>query len=132
MSDESDMQGLSHKLVDFNSFGGSSAKKQAAQENSKNFRKHGQWCEAVDENTEDGEYIFVNLQENKESYTAYNGSNVWMTIYQENCLLDEIKRKGFDPAEQCSEETLLYQAVSGLHASVNIHVSHNYHDSDTD
>lgn len=45
--------------------------------------------------------------------------------------MEEIKRKGFDPTEQCSDETLLYQAVSGLHASVNIHISHNYHDSET-
>lgn len=94
-------------------------------------KKDWEWCETVDENTDDGEYIFVNLQDNKESYTAYNGSHVWQTIYSENCFLDRIYSEGLDPNEVCSEETLLYQVVSGLHTSVNMHVSNNYRGVDT-
>ena len=33
--------------------------------------------------------------------------------------------------ETCNEETLLYQAVSGLHASINMHIASNYFDSET-
>jgi hypothetical protein len=33
-----------------------------------------QWCEN-DEDNED--IIYVNLHENRESFTAYNGSNIW-------------------------------------------------------
>jgi hypothetical protein len=35
--------------------------------------------------------VFVNMLENRESYTAYNGSHVWKAIYQENCMLERIK-----------------------------------------
>jgi hypothetical protein len=48
-----------------------------------------QWCES-DENSKDDDIIYVNLQENRESYTAYNGSNIWNAIYEENCLFDRI------------------------------------------
>ena len=53
-------------------------------------RTKDQWCES-DENSKDDDIIFVNLQENRESYTAYNGSNIWNAIYQENCMLDRIQ-----------------------------------------
>jgi ERO1-like protein alpha len=72
------------------------------------------------------------LQENKESYTAYNGSNIWKAIYEENCMLDKISDQGHSltKLETCSEETLLYQTISGLHASVNMHVASRYFDAD--
>ena len=38
------------------------------------------------------------------------------------------KMKGVNPLYHCSDETLLYQAISGLHASVNMHVATNYID----
>ena len=44
-------------------------------------------------------------------------------------MLDRIQSSGSNPLnkiEQCSEVTLLYQVVSGLHASVNMHVTSNY------
>jgi ERO1-like protein alpha len=41
-------------------------------------------------------------------------------------MMDRIKE--FDIiANTCKEETLLYQLISGLHASINMHVSSNYH-----
>lgn len=30
-------------------------------------------------------FIFVNLAENRESYTAYQGAPIWKAIYEENC-----------------------------------------------
>jgi Endoplasmic Reticulum Oxidoreductin 1 (ERO1) len=34
--------------------------------------------------------------------------------------------RGVDLTNTCTEETLLYQLVSGLHTSINMHVSTNY------
>ena len=46
-------------------------------------------------------------------------------------FVERIKEKGFDlKGETCNEETLLYQAVSGLHASINMHIASNYFDSE--
>jgi len=67
-------------------------------------RATDEWCEN-DENSRGQEYVYVNLNENKESYTAYNGSKIWQAIYEENCMLDKIR---VNPGEHCSEETLLY------------------------
>ena len=30
--------------------------------------------------------MFVNLLENSEAYTMYNGSHIWKAIYEENCF----------------------------------------------
>lgn len=38
------------------------------------------------------------------------------------------KMEGINTNDTCTEETLLYQLVSGLHASINMHVSTNYMD----
>lgn len=74
--------------------------------------------------------VYVNLPENKESYTAYDGSSIWRAIYDENCLMDRLT--GFNLADTCQSETLLYQLVSGLHASISLHVASRYYDMDTD
>jgi len=34
--------------------------------------------------------------------------------------------QGIDATDTCTEETLLYQLVSGLHTSINMHVASNY------
>lgn len=36
--------------------------------------------------------------------------------------------KNVDLSNTCSEETLLYQLISGLHGSINMHVSKNFYD----
>ena len=60
----------------------------------------------------------VNLQLNPERWTGYNGSHVWEAIYHENCL-----RGVADPEDMCYEERVLYRLLSGMHASVNVHVA---------
>mmetsp|Transcript_17641 Transcript_17641/g.29800 ORF Transcript_17641/g.29800 Transcript_17641/m.29800 type:complete len:145 (+) Transcript_17641:286-720(+) len=87
-------------------------------------RQRDDWCEGDEVNAREEDFIFVNMKENKESYTAYNGSQIWNAIYAENCMMDKFQQFGLDPQETCREETILYQAVSGLHASVNTHISH--------
>lgn len=46
-----------------------------------------EWC--ADEE-EDHEAVFVNLELNVESYTAYQGVNIWKAIYYENCMIDKL------------------------------------------
>jgi len=82
------------------------------------------WCKIDDD---DPETIFVNLQENKESYTAFEGQQIWKAIYSENCMFDSIKK--YDLANTCKEETLLFHLVSGLHTSINMHVAHDFFDT---
>lgn len=63
-------------------------------------RRKGEWC--VDElktAKDDPDFIYVKLAENRESYTAYNGSNVWNAIYEENCMLDRIQSSGSNPLD---------------------------------
>ena len=79
----------------------------------------------------------MNLLDNIETFTAYNGGPIWSSIYEENCLLDKkfrdlkqrVNKDKFtmmDNAESCTEETLLYHMMSGLHASVNTHISEGF------
>ena len=64
------------------------------------------------------ELEYVNLQLNPERWTGYNGSHVWSAIYEENCL----KSSG-SVDDMCYEERVLYRLLSGMHASVNIHIA---------
>lgn len=64
--------------------------------------------------------------ENKESYTAFEGNQVWSAIYRENCMFDRFKN--IDVSKTCTDNTLLFQLVSGLHTSINMHVATNYVD----
>jgi hypothetical protein len=51
---------------------------------------------------------------------------VWQAIYKDNCMLDRFQ--DIDVQQTCSEQTLLFQLVSGLHTSINMHVSMNFVD----
>lgn len=84
----------------------------------------------------------MNLLDNIETFTAFDGGPVWKSIYEENCILDKkftdlkhrVNKDKFqllDSAESCTEATLLYHVVSGLHASVNTHISEGFEDLDT-
>lgn len=88
--------------------------------------KLGEWCL---EEEQDPEAVFVDLVKNKESYTAFDGQQIWSAIYQDNCLVD--KFMDVDISRTCSDHTLLYQLVSGLHTSINMHVAMNYYDEST-
>uniref|UniRef100_A0A7S2W7A0 fumarate reductase (NADH) n=1 Tax=Mucochytrium quahogii TaxID=96639 RepID=A0A7S2W7A0_9STRA len=68
----------------------------------------------------DGKKDYINLQLNPEQFTGYNGSDIWAAVYSENC---------FDNSEEnmCYEERFLYRLLSGLHSSINLHISENYY-----
>jgi flavocytochrome c len=67
---------------------------------------------------------FVSLTKNPERWTGYNGSDVWRAMYVENCFQNNATA---DPDAMCYEERVLYRLLSGMHASINIHISKNYY-----
>lgn len=81
--------------------------------------------ECYDDYDQDSHYI--DLLANPERYTGYSGESahrVWRAIYEENCFL----RKLWSPFENdnCQEKRLFYEAISGLHSSINIHLCAKY------
>lgn len=62
--------------------------------------------------------VYVDLIKNVESFTGYQGQNIWNTIYHHNCF------KG----ATCAEERILNRVVSGMHASISTHLSEHYED----
>ncbi|XP_050299066.1 ero1-like protein [Anthonomus grandis grandis] len=86
-----------------------------------------------EENGNDSEYVDLLL--NPERFTGYAGESahrIWRTIYLENCFRPK-NTFSFNPYIQtatlnsmCLEERVFYRAISGLHASINIHLSANY------
>ena len=85
--------------------------------------------------------MLVNLLDNEETFTGYVGGPIWNSIYEENCMLDKAftdlklrvnqdKYEFLDSEESCTESTLLYHMISGLHASVNTHISEGFENDD--
>lgn len=72
-----------------------------------------------DEENDYGQYFDVNL--NVESFSGYNGSEIWKLIYEENCFQS---RSRFE--SMCMEEKVLYRIISGLHTSISSHLSWLY------
>jgi len=62
---------------------------------------------------------YVNLQMYPEANTAYDGRNIWDKVYNENCFKGTID-------SMCLEERVFYRLISGLHASINIHIGRHY------
>jgi len=65
---------------------------------------------------------YINLKLNPEQYTGYNGSKVWKAIYEENCF--EVQDGEEDI--KCMEERFLHKMLSGLHSTINLHISENF------
>ena len=76
---------------------------------------------------------YVDLLLNPERFTGYSGPSahrIWNSIYQENCFKEEASSyksllQG-DAAEPCLEKRVFYRVISGLHASINTHLSAEY------
>ena len=78
-----------------------------------------------------GEYVDLLL--NPERYTGYKGSSahrIWRTIYMENCFRPENSPHNFIQSSKingmCLEKRVFYRVISGLHASINIHLCSKY------
>uniref|UniRef100_H3AMX3 Endoplasmic reticulum oxidoreductase 1 beta n=1 Tax=Latimeria chalumnae TaxID=7897 RepID=H3AMX3_LATCH len=89
------------------------------------------FCELDDERSPDAGYVDLLL--NPERYTGYKGPSawrVWNSIYEENCFNVEKnnsskihKRK---LTRLCLEKRVFYRLISGLHASINLHLCAKY------
>ena len=65
----------------------------------------------------------VNLMQNPERNTGYNGTHIWRAIYEESCIDDMDGVTG----SMCYEERVLYKLLSGLHASTTLSIAKNYY-----
>lgn len=75
-----------------------------------------------DDETDNSEMTYVNLLLNPERYTGYTGPSarrIWDAIYSENC-------PKYASGEICQEKKVLYKLISGLHASISIHIASDY------
>lgn len=82
---------------------------------------------------EDGDAQYVDLLLNPERYTGYRGNSahkIWRSIYKENCFRPKNIYYEYIPSSKlnglCLEKRAFYRVISGLHASINIHLSSQY------
>ena len=95
---------------------------------------------------DDHNCVYVNLLNNPERFTGYGGNqsfDVWKAIYSENCFpntnpMSMSPSTSADGAglnnseeEQCIEKKIFFRLVSGLHASIAVHLSNEFLDSET-
>lgn len=92
-------------------------------------------CDAVDHTSwtsrdDDDDSMFVDLRRNPERYTGYDGPSsqrVWQAVYSENCFTFSAKcSSGICAPDTCKEERVLYRLISGLHASISMHIAKEY------
>lgn len=113
------------------------------------WRKHDdeaeRFCVVDDEESPDSQYVDLLL--NPERYTGYKGPEawqIWNSIYEENCFKPFTVRRPRIPSSfqssagsearsfygwlegQCVEKRAFYRLISGLHASINVHLSARY------
>ncbi|XP_011306017.1 ero1-like protein isoform X2 [Fopius arisanus] len=104
-------------------------------ENYKEFERWQQHDDAQDNfcvrETTPGEYVDLLL--NPEKFTGYKGPSahrIWRSIYMENCFRPDMGPQNFIHSSQmngmCLEKRAFYRVVSGLHASINIHLCSKY------
>ncbi|CAI8018824.1 Ero1-like protein [Geodia barretti] len=91
------------------------------------------FCES-DVDSADG-MIYVDLLLNPERFTGYSGASahrLWNSIYKENCFRPEIHSSVMLPFESslvqgmCLEKRAFFRILSGMHSSINIHLSALY------
>uniref|UniRef100_A0A8C2WV45 ERO1-like protein alpha n=1 Tax=Cyclopterus lumpus TaxID=8103 RepID=A0A8C2WV45_CYCLU len=103
------------------------------------------FCVVDDDESPDSQYVDLLL--NPERFTGYRGPEswrIWTSIYEENCFKPPgVKRpvaptsfRGGSGSEgkvfyswlegQCVEKRAFYRLISGLHASISIHLSARY------
>lgn len=82
---------------------------------------------------DDGDAQYVDLALNPERYTGYRGKpahRIWHIIYKENCFrpenIYEVYIRSSKLSGMCLEKRAFYRAISGLHSSINIHLSAKY------
>lgn len=116
---------------------------QAVLEWSKHDDEADRFCVTDDEECPDSQY--VDLMLNPERFTGYKGPEawqIWSSIYEENCFKPYTVKRPLNSLAsysgnegktfyhwlegQCVEKRAFYRLVSGLHTSINIHLSARY------
>ncbi|XP_042342689.1 ERO1-like protein alpha [Plectropomus leopardus] len=103
------------------------------------------FCVVDDEESPDSQHVDLLL--NPERFTGYRGPEawqIWNSIYEENCFKPFTVKRPLIPDSfhsssgseakifyswlegQCVEKRAFYRLISGLHASINIHLSARY------
>ncbi|KAM8972221.1 ERO1-like protein beta [Pelodytes ibericus] len=102
------------------------------------------FCELDDEGSPDAQYVDLLL--NPERFTGYKGPSawrVWNSIYEENCFKPRSVYRPLNPLAPnvggetgksfytwleglCLEKRVFYRLISGVHASINLHLSAKY------
>uniref|UniRef100_A0A672QER7 ERO1-like protein alpha n=1 Tax=Sinocyclocheilus grahami TaxID=75366 RepID=A0A672QER7_SINGR len=104
--------------------------RQALQEWKKHDDESDRFCMLDDVDSPESQYVDLLL--NPERFTGYKGPEawrIWNSIYEENCFnLFLIKGQGFYCWLEglCVEKRAFFRLISGLHASINIHLSARY------
>ncbi|XP_014290880.1 ero1-like protein isoform X1 [Halyomorpha halys] len=82
---------------------------------------------------DDGDAQYVDLSLNPERYTGYRGPSahrIWRSIYMENCFRPKNTFDAYISTSKlnglCLEKRAFYRVISGLHASINIHLCSQY------
>lgn len=90
-------------------------------------------CEDLDYTYIDDDHhcVYVNLLDNPERFTGYGGNqslDVWRAIYSENCFpnTNPMSMVPNNEPEKCVEKNLFYRLVSGMHASISVHLANEY------
>ncbi|ELW68117.1 ERO1-like protein beta, partial [Tupaia chinensis] len=99
------------------------------------------FCELDDERSPAAQYVDLLLKRARlltpERYTGYKGTSawrVWNSIYEENCFKPRSVYRPLNPLAPsrgeddglCLEKRVFYKLMSGLHASINLHLCANY------
>ncbi|KAL4656249.1 ERO1-like protein alpha isoform X1 [Arapaima gigas] len=89
------------------------------------------FCVVDDEESPDSQYVDLLL--NPERFTGYKGPEawkIWNSIYEENCFKPYAVKRPLNPmvsyTRLCVEKRAFYRLVSGLHTSINVHLSARY------
>ncbi|KAM9764715.1 ERO1-like protein alpha [Menidia menidia] len=119
--------------------------REALQSWSQHDQEAQRFCVEDDEESPDSQYVDLLL--NPERFTGYRGPEawrIWNSIYEENCFKPLAVRRPLVPGSfqsasgaeartfyswlegQCVEKRAFYRLVSGLHASINVHLSARY------
>lgn len=81
---------------------------------------------------DDHNCVYLDLIANPERFTGYGGNqsfDIWKAIYSENCFPNTSPMSmssDNDEPESCIEKNLFYRLVSGMHASIAVHLSNDY------
>ncbi|XP_056134955.1 ERO1-like protein alpha [Lampris incognitus] len=119
--------------------------REALQDWNKHDDEAERFCVTDDEASPDSQYVDLLL--NPERYTGYKGPEawkIWNSIYEENCFKPHIMKRPLNPVTfysgkgsevktfnswlegQCVEKRTFFRLISGLHSSINIHMSARY------